>query len=39
MAAMIPFGAELGRFSHDAATTMAVALVVLVAFAYWILKA
>lgn len=34
----LPFGAELGRFSHDTATTMAVMLVVLVALAYWILK-
>jgi hypothetical protein len=39
MSAAIPFGAELGRFSHDAVTTMVVMLVVLVALAYWILKA
>jgi len=38
MTAVIPFGAELGRFSHDAATTMGVMVVVLVALAYWILK-
>lgn len=38
MTAAIPFAAELGRFNHDAATTMAVVLVALVALAYWILK-
>jgi|GEM_PF-4804836 len=35
---MIPFGAQLGRFTHDPATTMGAVLVVLVAFAYWILR-
>jgi hypothetical protein len=38
MTAVIPFGAQLGRFNHDAATTIAAVLVVLVALAYWILK-
>jgi hypothetical protein len=30
---------KLGHFTHDAATTMAVMLVVMVLLAYWILKA
>jgi hypothetical protein len=38
MTAVIPFGAQLGHFSHDAAMTMAAVLVVLVVVAYWILK-
>jgi hypothetical protein len=29
---------KLGHFNHDAATTMAAALVVMVLLAYWILK-
>jgi hypothetical protein len=38
MIASIDLLAKLGRFSHDAATTMAAVLVVLVALAYWILR-
>jgi hypothetical protein len=38
MTEMIPLAAQLGRFTHDTAITMAAVLVVLVAVAYWILK-
>lgn len=38
MIASIDLIAKLGRFNHDAATTMAAMLVVLVLLAYWILR-
>lgn len=39
MIAGIELLAKLGRFNHDAVTTMAAVLVVVVFFAYWILRA
>lgn len=38
MIAALELATKLGRFSHDAATTMAAVLAVVVLFAYWILK-
>jgi hypothetical protein len=38
MTASIELLAKLGRFNQDAATTMAVVLLAVVVFAYWILR-
>jgi hypothetical protein len=38
MIAAVEILARLGRFNQDAATTMAVVLLAVVAFAYWILR-
>jgi hypothetical protein len=38
MVAGIELLAKLGRYNHDAVTTMAAVLVAVVLFAYWILR-
>jgi hypothetical protein len=38
MIAAVDLLAKLGRFNHDAATTMAALLAALVLMAYWILR-
>lgn len=39
MIAALELATKLGRFNHDAATTMAAVLVAVVLMAYWILRA
>lgn len=39
MTTTIELLARLGRFNQDAATTMAVVLLAVVVFAYWVLRA
>lgn len=38
MIAAVELLAKLGRFNQDAATTMAVVLLTVIVFAYWILR-